>query len=45
MSDFLNSIKITDEDKKRAINKILFTIIHSVRILSLNEVLQFFKKR
>lgn len=45
MNDFLNSIKITDEDKKRAISKILFTVIHSTRIMSLSEVLQFLKKQ
>jgi len=45
MSDFISSIKITDKDKKDAIAKILFTVIHSTRIMSLNEVLQLLKKQ
>jgi len=45
MNDFLNSIKITDKDKKDAISKILYAVINSPGIMSLNEVLQFFEKQ
>jgi len=44
MSDFLDSIKITDEDKKDAMSRILFTVINSTRIMSLDEILQHLKK-
>lgn len=39
MSNFLNSIKITDDDKKTAISDILNTVINSPKIMSLEEVL------
>lgn len=40
MSDFLNSIKITDDDKKEAMARILFIMRYSEGILSLNEILE-----
>ena len=45
MSEFLDSIKITDEDKKRAITKMLFTVIHEPRIMSLEETLQILNRK
>lgn len=44
MSDFLDLIKITDEDKKDAMSRILFTVINSTRIMSLDETLQHLKE-
>ena len=44
MSDFLNSIRITDEEKKKAISKILFSVMHASTILSLNEIIQNLKE-
>ncbi|MBQ2917342.1 MAG: hypothetical protein IJE59_04150 [Clostridia bacterium] len=40
MSNFLDSIKITDEEKKKFMSKIIFTMIHSTKILSLDELLE-----
>lgn len=40
MSNFLDSIKITNEEKKKIMSKIIFTMIHSTKILSLNELLE-----
>jgi len=40
MSDFLDSIKVTKEDKKTAISKVVFNMIHSINVLSFNEVLE-----
>lgn len=38
MSEFLDSIKITDDDKKEAMARMLFIMLHSTDILSLNEI-------
>lgn len=40
MSDFLNSIRITDDDKKEAMSRMLFIMMYSSGILSLDEILE-----
>jgi hypothetical protein len=40
MSDFLDSIKVTDEEKKKSMSRIIFIMMNSANILSLNELLK-----
>lgn len=39
MNEFIDSIKVTKEDKQKAMEKILYSIINSSNIVSLNDVL------
>lgn len=40
MSEFLESIKVTKEDKQNAMSKILYSIINSTNFLSLSDLLK-----
>ncbi len=40
MNDFLNSVRVTNEDKKLTMSKLLSIVIYSTTLLSLNEILE-----
>lgn len=40
MSSFLEDIRITDDDKKKIMTRILFTMMYSSKILSIDELLE-----